>query len=237
MTRYRDIASEFGYDTRKDQAAAIILNDMLEVDPPLDSLSGLVCDRIVFCVGAGPSLDSWIPVLRNHPDVTCIAADSATLPLLENGVAPHIVITDLDGDMECLNHFRNSAIYVVHAHGDNVPALPMVERFPSCMGTTQNEPVGKVYNIGGFTDGDRAVFLAHHFGARAAIMLGMDLGGPVSLRSTNNPEIKLKKLGIAAKLLEWLATFSGTSLYTASCPITGVNSVSSFHEMERILTG
>jgi len=34
------------------------------------------------------------------------------------------------------------------------------------VGTTQVKPRGRVHNYGGFTDGDRAIFLAKRFGAK-----------------------------------------------------------------------
>ena len=44
-----------------------------------------------------------------------------------------------------------------------------------------------VHNFGGFTDGDRAVFLAVQLGAKKLILAGMDFGKVVSKYS--RPEI------------------------------------------------
>ena len=40
-------------------------------------------------------------------------------------------------------------------------------------------PTNNVYNFGGFTDGDRSVFLAEELGASQIILVGMDLGNKI----------------------------------------------------------
>ena len=40
-----------------------------------------------------------------------------------------------------------------------------VKEFANVVGTTQTEEFGKMKNFGGFTDGDRCVFLAEFFNA------------------------------------------------------------------------
>ena len=221
MERYGRIASDFGYDIARDRESALALDRILDGVPATGQLRDAIAGRPVFCVGAGPSLESWIPTLLKHTDITCIAADSALLPLVKCGMVPHVVVTDLDGDAECLMEMKRRLIYVVHAHGDNMLQLPMAGMFDRCVGTTQTEPVGSIQNFGGFTDGDRAVFLAHHFGASAIVALGMDLGGPVSEWTTSDAVLKMRKLRVAAELLEWLATFSSSALYTASYSLQG----------------
>ena len=105
--------------------------------------------------------------LKKFKETTKIVADSALKPLIENGIKADIVVTDLDGDEEILKTVGQSeAVFVVHAHGDNIGKLQFVENFRNCVGTTQAKPFGKIKNFGGFTDGDRAVFLASHFGAK-----------------------------------------------------------------------
>ena len=42
------------------------------------------------------------------------------------------------------------------------------------MATTQSAPFGEVHNFGGFTDGDRCVFLADHFAATRIILCGFN---------------------------------------------------------------
>ena len=71
---------------------------------------------------------------------------------------------------------KTKSIFVVHAHGDNIQKLEFVKNFKNCIGTTQSTPFDKIQNFGGFTDGDRGVFLANHFQAKKIILFGMDFG-------------------------------------------------------------
>ena len=87
------------------------------------------------------------------------------------------------------------------------------------MGTTQTKPVGRIHSVGGFTDGDRCVFLANHFKAKKIILLGMDFGtriGRYSKSKVENRTTKIAKLRRGKKLLEWLAKKSGSDLYSTS---------------------
>lgn len=234
--QYGRIVQEFGYDPARDAEAAILLDSVLEGPPAIPALRRTVAGRAVFCAGAGPSLERSLQVLRDHPEMPRIAADSAALPLLREGIIPDVVVTDLDGDADALSELDGrGTIMVVHAHGDNMDRLRMAGRFGRCVGTTQTEPVGSLINFGGFTDGDRAAFLASRFGAGSIVLCGMDLGGPVSGWSTADPDAKLRKLGAAARLLEWLATFTGSRLYTMSYPLRGFDHVAP--EGVRAITG
>jgi len=75
------------------------------------------------------------------------------------------------------------------------------------LGTTQVEPFGKLFNFGGFTDGDRAAFMAHELGASRIYLVGMDLGAEIG-RHSGDKDIgrKLVKLAICKELLAWLAS-------------------------------
>jgi uncharacterized Rossmann fold enzyme len=78
------------------------------------------------------------------------------------------------------NSEKRGAIMVVHAHGDNIDMIKkMVPKFRKVVGTTQVMPLANVHNFGGFTDGDRAVFLAEEFGAKKVVLVGMDLGDSI----------------------------------------------------------
>jgi uncharacterized Rossmann fold enzyme len=86
-------------------------------------------------------------------------------------------------------------------------------------------PVKNVYNFGGFTDGDRSVFLAEEFGAKEIVLLGMDFGahiGKYSKEAVKNVELKKKKLRAGKRLLEMLAKQSRSRLFdTSKRPIRG----------------
>lgn len=218
--QYEQLVSEFGYSREADSKAASVLADLLSAPPETERLRQIISDRTVVCAGAGDSLLESIPYLENS-DMSCIAADSTLPLLLEGGILPDIVVTDLDGDARALAEVASLGVaIVVHAHGDNIHKLDVVRQLHCCAGTTQTTPIRHVQNYGGFTDGDRAAFLASWFGARRIILCGMDLAGPVTGWSNSTPE-KPHKLQAAARLLEWMAEFTQSKLYTISHPLRG----------------
>ena len=223
--KYSEILREFNYDRKKDLESARILNSILKKKLPIHSLEKRIKCQTVFVIGAGPSLVSCISTLRKYKNITKIVADGATTALIKNRIRPNIVVTDLDGNQEFLKKASNiDAIMVVHSHGDNIEKLPLATEFKYCVGTTEGKPFGKIHNFGGFTDGDRCVFLAKYFGAKKIILFGMDFGsmiGKYSKTKILNRRIKLKKLQCGKKLLEWLASKDNSGMYTTSKPIKG----------------
>jgi uncharacterized Rossmann fold enzyme len=180
-----------------------------------------------------------IPVLKNFKTSLKIVADSALKSLIDNGIKPDIVVTDLDGDEESLLRVgKTNSIFVVHAHGDNIAKLSLVENFKNCIGTTQTKSFKNMQNFGGFTDGDRAVFLASYFEAKKIILFGMDFGKKIGRQSHTDPKdvkLKLKKLRKGKSLLEWLAQKTGSQLFTTSSPISGFEIIS-YRELDIIIT-
>lgn len=227
--KYLEILKEFHYNRTKEIRSAKILNFLLETRIQTSVLEKKINGSTVLVVGAGPSLDSSIQYLKKFKNITKIVADGATQALLEHNIIPDIVVTDLDGDMESLRMASElGSIMVVHAHGDNIGRLPYAVLFRNCFGTTEDKQYGKVRNFGGFTDGDRCVFLANHFGARKIILVGMDFGiniGRYSKQVVPNKIVKIKKLKKAKLLLEWLASKSDSKFYTTSQPIKGFENI------------
>jgi len=223
--KYSEILQEFNYDRRKDLESAKILNSILKKKFPTHNLEKRIKGKTVFVIGAGPSLISCISMLRKYKNITKVVADGATTALIKNGIRPDIVVTDLDGDQQFLKKVSNiDAVMVVHSHGDNIEKLPLATEFKYCVGTTEGKPFGKVHNFGGFTDGDRCVFLAKYFGAKKIILFGMDFGSKIGKYSKTkilDRRIKLKKLRYGKKLLEWLGSKDSSGLYTTSKPIKG----------------
>jgi uncharacterized Rossmann fold enzyme len=139
-------------------------------------------------------------------------------------------MTDLDGDMEDILAAQNQgAIVIVHAHGDNIPALelwvPRLNQRKS-IGSTQARPQPGAYNLGGFTDGDRCVFWAEGLHAAKIALAGMDLGNLIGRYSKPElttdivaPPLKRQKLQVAKELLSWLASWSESALFN----VTGVH--------------
>jgi uncharacterized Rossmann fold enzyme len=238
-SRYNEILKEFNYNKREDTDSAELLDSMLGEENHIEKIHGLIKNQNVFVIGAGPSLSYAIPVLQNFKKTLKIVADSAVKPLIDNGIKPNIVVTDLDGDETTFRRIgKSKTIFVVHAHGDNIPKLNLIENFKNCIGTTQTRPFGKIQNFGGFTDGDRAVFLASYFNAKKIILFGMDFGKRIGKFSNTKPSeriIKLKKLKKARTLLEWLALKTKSELFTTSSPIAGFKKIQ-YRNLDIIIT-
>ncbi len=210
MGEYRNICRELGLSPQEDYRARDIASQLIGDKPqPLGKLESIVRNHRVVVLGAGPSLENEIDAadLRGK---TIITSDGATSCLLERGVFPDVVVSDLDGKLEdLLIANRLGAIMVIHAHGDNISSLRLfLPKFKNVVVTTQVEPVKNVQNFFGFTDGDRAVFLAYNLGASSIELVGFDFGDVVGKYSdpknpTNHPasERKAKKLVIAKRLI------------------------------------
>ena len=154
----------------------------------------------VVIAGAGPSLDAGLDAVRDADSV--VAASDAAERLRSAGLSVDCMVTDLDEESDVARELTEAGTPVaVHAHGDNRPALR--ERVPRLavewvLPTTQAAPAGPVINPGGFTDGDRAAFLADHCGAAELRFAGWDFDDP------DVDPLKRQKLEWAERLLRWL---------------------------------
>jgi len=175
---YRQILKDFGYDRRRDEEAARSLDSLLVGRPvPEEELGRALLGREVTVAGNAESLLEEIPGIGEF----VVAADEAVSVLREHGREPQILVTDLDGKVEDqVEANARGCVAVIHAHGDNLTALrAWVPRFTGpVVGTTQAAPFGRIRNYGGFTDGDRAVCLAAHFGASPVRLAGFDFERP-----------------------------------------------------------
>ena len=237
--RYSDILKEFKYSEKKDMESAVQLNSFLKKSNINEKIIRLIEGKTIFVIGSGPSLSTAIPKLKKYKKSIKIAADSALKILVENGIIPDIIITDLDGDESTLKKIaKTKSIFVVHAHGDNIEKLKLAKKFKNCIGTTQSNPFNKIQNFGGFTDGDRGVFLANHFKAKKIILFGMDFGNRIG-KFSNTKKIekrtKLMKLKKGEYLLEWLSTITKSELFTTSKSIKGFKKIS-YKELDIIIT-
>lgn len=217
---YKEILDDFGFSRENDEASAKLLDEILSTEGclTLDELGEIVGFSNKFIVfGAGPSLKEHILMLKNDYDLkdyVLVAADGATTAMIEERVVPDIVATDLDGNIDdiLLANLRGANM-AIHAHGDNIERIAsLTPFFTSILGTTQAQPIGNLYNFGGFTDGDRALFLAVALGAEEITLAGMDFGDVVTKYSRPNLEsdlgqaddFKKKKLLYAEKFTQWI---------------------------------
>lgn len=220
---YERILRAFNYDREEDQRAAHILNELLGPKALVrEAAERIIRKRQILVFGAGPSLEEDLKKIVEDDiwrHFVIVTADGATSALLEIvGRIPDIVVTDLDGDMEdIISSERRGSLIVVHAHGDNIPSLRQyVPMFSEAMGTTQARPIGRIYNFGGFTDGDRAVFLSAAQGAQMVVLAGMDFGveiGRYSKKVSKSVEAKRLKLWFGKRLLEWLSSKTPIKLF------------------------
>jgi hypothetical protein len=219
-TKFKEIRKELGYLEKDDLHSAKKLNSILKKRFSKKQLENEIKNKTVFIIGAGPSLSKSLKYVKKCKNVTTIVADGALRGLLEENIKPSIVVTDLDGDLNSIKKIGKTKIpIIVHAHGDNYNLLEITKKFSNVVGTTQTKTFGKMENFGGFTDGDRCIFLAEYFNAKKIVLIGMDFGkkiGKYSKHKVVNPKIKLKKLKFGKKITEWFGTKSKADLYSTT---------------------
>jgi hypothetical protein len=217
-TKFKEIRREFGYKETDDFLSAKKLDSLLKKKIFKKQLQNRITGKTVFIIGAGPSLSKSLVHIKKCKNITKIVADGAVRALLEKDIRPDILVTDLDGDLDSIKKIGRTKIPIlVHAHGDNYDKLEIVKIISNVVGTTQTEEVGKIKNFGGFTDGDRCVFLANFFNAKKIVLIGMDFGkeiGKYSKHKVIDRRTKIKKLKFGKMILEWFATKSKVDLYS-----------------------
>lgn len=197
---YEAILADFGFERRADEMARDELVELLDgvwFDPSdLPDATGLS----VAVAGPAPGLEAGLDLARAADLVIGVSAASDLLHLA--GISVDLHVTDLDESRTILESLAADGVpMAVHAHGDNrnviarrVPDLNAASILP----TTQAEPRAGIYNFGGFTDGDRAAFLADTMGATELVFPGWEFED-----DTVSPT-KRRKLGWAERLLYWL---------------------------------
>jgi len=204
---YKEIAKDLNFKEENDVIAADILNKLLfdNKQGSIKDLKKIIENKEIIVFGAGNSLEKIIMLHKKKlSNKIKITADGATSALLENNILPDIIVTDLDGKIDDqIMANKKGSILVIHAHGDNIPKIKnhLSDFKGKIIGTTQiySKPFENLYNFGGFTDGDRAVFLADYFNAKKIYLVGFDFDGSIGKYSFSNKKDKLLKL----KKLNW----------------------------------
>ena len=219
---YDLIRYDLGFSYEHDYWSASIASMICDTERTLRTekkLCELIEGRSVLVVGAADSCIKCADV-HKHFDVV-IAADGAARCCLDYNVKPDVIVTDLDG---LTNEYLmlNDVIYVVHVHGDNISLLlrylEILKNTPYTIYTIQVYPklnhCLRIY--GGFTDGDRAAYLAYYFKASSIGLVGFEFNGYVGKYSkpwlsgksypTKVKEGKLKWCERLLRLLENVAT-------------------------------
>lgn len=218
--KYLEIVRTLELNMSNDKRAGLYLDSLIKKPADIKKLEVMIRGNPVIVYGAGPSLENDLNKITNAKLSTkfiSIAADGAVGGLLRYKILPHINVTDLDGDIKSIM-FANihGTLDIVHAHSGNVEDIRRyVPKMPGIFyGSTQSTPTEKVYNFGGFTDGDRAVYLANHFGAAYIVLAGMDFGSIVGFHAGKHDRIKKpRSLKVGKMLIEDLAKASKTKIY------------------------
>ncbi|MGI0055285.1 MAG: 6-hydroxymethylpterin diphosphokinase MptE-like protein [Thermoplasmata archaeon] len=214
---YERIRAEFDFDLSEEARAA---DDLLaHLAPaaqqrPLERLGRRLAGRDAIVVGLAPGAGPppiWTLPASDRPPAL-VAADGAAEHCLRAGLVPDVVTTDLDGPVPSeITANQRGSLVVVHAHGDNRPALrAWVSQFEGELaGSWSGPPRPGLFDVGGFTDGDRAAYLAQHVGARRILLWGFDFRRSDE-RDPSARARKVAKLRWAERLLDALARSEGT---------------------------
>lgn len=194
---YSEILDSFGYSRAGDEHARDVLTDLLVEKELYDPAQLDWTGKTVAIAGGADSLNEEFGKAQSA-DVVVAASIGADV-LREQGIGVDCMVTDLDKNPETVVDLATEGTPVaVHAHGDNVPAVKRVVPALSSqflIPTTQAAPKGPVRNFGGFTDGDRAAYLADWAGAAELVFPGWDFDDP------SVDDEKAKKLAWAERLL------------------------------------
>lgn len=226
--KYKEIIEQLGFSEAEDIKSRDFLHDIFSQREYhlennilyLEKLFGKFTNVLIF--GGGPDAEYFVNYIHDNHDfknlseiVLVIAVDGITELLYENHIIPKMIFTDLDGILlETINRpeFKNTS-FIIHAHGDNINKIRTFRKFIAMskylIGTTQVESKIPIINHGGFTDGDRALFLIRNFVKKHhnVLIFGFDFGDiigkyskPHLMSDQKASSIKRRKLDIGVEL-------------------------------------
>ncbi|WNY23089.1 hypothetical protein MmiHf6_03880 [Methanimicrococcus hongohii] len=218
---YRIILKRFGFSEASDLKTAEWLSTVYKgvqrsnpefgkKEIAIASLKDKIADRNIVICGNAPTLETEFRSFSQEAkgNEIYIAADGAATVLIKNKKVPDVIVTDLDGKhpndaIKEIEAADKGALLLIHAHGDNedklekyMPAFLNRINENAVIPTCQCRPPEHLFNFGGFTDGDRCVFLADEFGAATVTIIGFDFEDP------NVKTLKKKKLECAEQLIQ-----------------------------------
>ncbi|MDQ6723352.1 MAG: DUF115 domain-containing protein, partial [Thermoproteota archaeon] len=232
---YLEILYSLNLEIKKDILSSLFLSNLISNKSSSLNYFKKLNNKKTLIIGAGPSIEdpSIQKFIKEHSNFLIISADGSTELCLQLGIIPDFVVTDLDGDIDSLlsaNKF--GSMLLIHAHGNNIDKiLKYVPKFKNFFGTTQAFPLQNVYNFGGFTDGDRCVFIADEFRSSEIWLVGMDFTSSIGYfskkRMISNLKLKKKKLSIGKHLIEILvkksnSLFLNVTTFKSDSVINGV---------------
>ncbi|MFW9778978.1 MAG: 6-hydroxymethylpterin diphosphokinase MptE-like protein [Candidatus Heimdallarchaeota archaeon] len=221
-TEYQYIVQELGLDLQSDlycahQLEEILLKHASNREKTISDKLIAILQYPIIIAGAGPSLErdfELLMITKGLRKFWLISADGATSLLKKKSLVPQVVLTDLDGDPAAIEWaMKNGSIILIHAHGDNIHLVksfcevygPEFSNY-FVWGTTQTYPE-RLWNFGGFTDGDRAICLAMHFQSPLIALIGFDFGNQIGKYSIYNSPLqkstshKIRKFEVALRII------------------------------------
>ena len=93
----------------------------------LSELKAVIFGKPVLVCGNAPKLRDGLSEIK-FSDFTVIAADGAAAVLMEMGIVPEVICTDLDGNSKTdiereILACEKGSIVLIHAHGDDIDKL------------------------------------------------------------------------------------------------------------------
>ncbi len=198
---YEEICRNLHIDCKMDNASAERLGTFKNYSDILMKRLKHLQSRNFLVVGNSPHVDMNSFVKTARPDEIIAVADSA-IRVIPPSFIPHIIISDLDGDLlKIKNMVRSGSILFIHAHGDNMEKIQHnAEDFSGLfIPTRQGERPEYMYNPMGFTDGDRAVRICRDLGAKNIRLFGFSYDNPYE---KGDIDLKRKKLAIAKRIID-----------------------------------
>ena len=220
---YAEIVKELKLDFKADRKASDWLEEYFSNSPAhkkflIQQKLRVIFQNPVIIAGAGPSLENDLLILMESSlnlKLSFIAINGATTLFKEKNIIPAAVVSDLDGDLSAIEWaIENGSLTLIHAHGDNLNQVShFLNNFHDIIlksdvwGTTQCKSKNILLNFGGFTDGDRAIFIGFHFQSPLIGLIGFDFGSEIGHYShfsspiIKNNRFKIKKFKIALNLI------------------------------------
>ena len=123
------------------------------------------------------------------------------------------MVTDFDGNPHLDKAAESGAVFVAHAHGDNISQWQecldkwrILQNPPALILSHQvDEAIDGMYNYGGFTDGDRAVCIAFALGAEEVELAGFSIDEVGVWSGVTDKKRKLMKLKWMDRVLKLLS--------------------------------
>ncbi len=122
-----------------------------------------------------------------------------------------LLVSDADGAPHIQRAVENRIPIALHAHGDNLHdwkefATTFSDSYPLILTHQTPIEIEGMINVGGFTDGDRAICLALAFGAqyKSIQLIGFKSNDVGRWSGVTNEELKLEKLRWMEKIIQEL---------------------------------